>query len=196
MFLVAGLGNPGEEYALSLHNLGFLTVDRLAERFGIRVNRKDSRALIGVGEINGHPVMLAKPQTFMNLSGTSLAPLMEKHSIGTDRLIVVYDELDLPWQSLRVKPKGSAAGHNGMKSVISSLKTSEIVRVRLGIHPGRKLSSGADFVLAPVRRPQREELDEFVGLAADAVRAIIAEGVAKAMTNYNRRAQGLTTEDA
>ena len=196
MFLVAGLGNPGEEYALSLHNLGFLTVDRLAERFGIRVNRKDSRALIGVGEINGHPVMLAKPQTFMNLSGTSLAPLMEKHSIGTEQLIVVYDELDLPWQALRIKPKGSAAGHNGMKSVISSLKTSEIVRVRLGIHPGRKLSSGADFVLAPVRRPQREELDEFVGLAADAVRSIIAEGVAKAMTNYNRRAQGLTTEDA
>ena len=196
MFLVAGLGNPGEEYALSLHNLGFLTVDRLAERFGIRVNRKDSRALIGVGEINGHPVMLAKPQTFMNLSGTSLAPLMEKHSIGTDRLIVVYDELDLPWRSLKIKPKGSAAGHNGMKSVISSLKTSEIVRVRLGIHPGRKLSSGADFVLAPVKRSQREELDEFVGLAADAVRSIIAEGVAKAMTNYNRRAQGLTTEDA
>ena len=196
MFLVAGLGNPGEEYALSPHNLGFLAVDRLAERFGIRVNRKDSRALIGVGEIDGHPVMLAKPQTFMNLSGTSLAPLMEKHSIGTDRLIVVYDELDLPWRSLKIKPKGSAAGHNGMKSVIGSLKTSEIVRVRLGIHPGRKLSSGADFVLAPVKRSQREELDEFVGLAADAVRSIIAEGVAKAMTNYNRRAQGLTTEDA
>jgi PTH1 family peptidyl-tRNA hydrolase len=196
MFLVAGLGNPGEEYALSPHNLGFLTIDRLAERYGIRVNRKDSKALIGVGEIDGHPAMLTKPQTFMNLSGTSLAPLMEKHSIGTDRLIVVYDELDLPWRSLKIKPNGSAAGHNGMKSVIGSLKTREIVRVRLGIHPGRKLSSGADFVLAPVKRSQREELDEFVGLAADAVRSIIAEGVAKAMTNYNRRAQGLTTEDA
>lgn len=196
MFLVAGLGNPGEEYALSPHNLGFLTVDRLAERYGIRVNRKDSRALVGVGEIDGQPVMLAKPQTFMNLSGTSLAPLMEKHSIGTDRLIVVYDELDLPWRSLRVKPKGSAAGHNGMKSVIGSLKTSDIVRVRMGIHPGRKLASGADFVLAPVKRSQREELDEFVDLAADAVRSIIAEGVSKAMTTYNRRAQGLTTEDA
>lgn len=196
MFLVAGLGNPGEEYALSPHNLGFLTVDRLAARYGIRVNRKDSKALIGVGEIDGHPVMLAKPQTFMNLSGTSLAPLMEKHSVGTDRLIVVYDELDLPWQSLRIKPKGSAAGHNGMKSVIGSLKTSDIVRVRLGIHPGHKLASGADFVLAPVKRSQREELDEFVDLAADAVRSIIAEGVSKAMTTYNRRAQGSTTEDA
>ena len=130
MFLVAGLGNPGEEYALTPHNLGFLTVDRLAERHGIRVTRKDSKALIGVGEIDGREVMLAKPQTFMNLSGTSLAPLMEKHSIGTERLIVVYDELDLPWRSLRIKPNGSAAGHNGMKSVIGSLKTSEIARVR------------------------------------------------------------------
>src|SRR5579871_3307216 len=195
MFLVAGLGNPGEEYALTPHNLGFLVGDRLAERHGIRVTRHDSKALVGVGEIDGHPVMLAKPQTFMNLSGTSLAPLMEKHSIGTDGLIVVYDELDLPWRSLRIKPKGSAAGHNGMKSVIGSLKTSDIVRVRLGIHPGRPIASGADFVLAPVKRSQKEELDELVGLAADAVRSIIADGVSKAMTTYNRRAQGLTTED-
>src|SRR6185503_10593560 len=109
MFLVAGLGNPGEEYELTPHNLGFLTVDRLAERHGIRVTRKDSRALTGVGEIQGQEVMLAEPQTFMNLSGTSVAPLMEKHSIGAERLVVVYDELDLPWGSLRIKPKGSAA---------------------------------------------------------------------------------------
>jgi peptidyl-tRNA hydrolase, PTH1 family len=195
MFLVAGLGNPGEEYALSPHNLGFLTIDRLAERHGIRVNRKDSRALIGMGEIDGHPVMLAKPQTFMNLSGTSLAPLMEKHSIGVDRLIVVYDELDLPWMALRIKPKGSAAGHNGMKSVIGSLKTSDLLRVRMGIHPGRPIANGAEFVLAPIKRSQMKELDEFTGFAADAVRSIIAEGVEKAMTKYNRRAPGLQTED-
>jgi peptidyl-tRNA hydrolase, PTH1 family len=177
MFLVAGLGNPGEEYALSPHNLGFLTVDRLAERHGIRVNRKDSRALVGVGEIDGHPVMLAKPQTFMNLSGTSLAPLMEKHSIPVEKLVVVYDELDLPWLALRVKPNGSAAGHNGMKSVIGSLKTSDVLRVRMGIHPGHQLSSGADFVLAPIKRSQRQELEEFVDYSADAVRSLIAEGV-------------------
>src|ERR1035438_696724 len=144
MFLVAGLGNPGEEYALTPHNLGFLTIDRLAGCNGIRANRKDSRALVGVGEIDGHPVMLAQPQTYMNLSGTSLAPLMEKHSIGPDRLVVVYDELDLGWKALRIKPKGSAAGHKGMKSVIASLKTSEIVRVRLGIHPGHPLKSGTE----------------------------------------------------
>ena len=196
MFLVAGLGNPGEEYARSPHNLGFLTVDRLAERHGIRVHRKDSRALVGVGGIDGHAVMLAKPQTFMNLSGESLAPLMEKHQIEIQNLVVIYDELDLPWGALKIKPKGSAAGHNGMKSVIQGLKTSEIVRMRLGIHPGHPISSGADFVLAPVKRSQRKELEELVDYAADAVRSIIAEGVEKAMTKFNRRAPGLNNEEA
>ena len=196
MFLVAGLGNPGEEYALSPHNLGFLTIDRLAERHGIRVTRRDSKALVGVGEIDGRAVMLAKPQTYMNLSGTSLAPLIEKHGIELGKLIVVYDELDLDWMAVKIKPKGSAAGHNGMKSVIEKLGTSEIVRMRLGIHPGRKLSSGADFVLAPVKRSQRKELEELVDYAADAVRSIIAEGVEKAMTKFNRRAPGSNNEEA
>src|SRR5215472_16147267 len=196
MFLVAGLGNPGEEYALSLHNLGFMVVDRLAERHGIRVTRKDSRALIGVGEIDGQEVILAKPQTFMNLSGESLAPLMEKHGIPLNRLVVVYDELDLPWMAVKIKPKGSAAGHNRMKSVIQRLKTSDFVRLRLGIHPGHPLNSGADFVLAPVKRSQRKELEDLVDYAADGVRSIIAEGVEKAMTRFNRRAPGLNNEEA
>ena len=197
MLLVAGLGNPGEEYALTPHNLGFLVVDRLAERHGIRVTRKDSRALIGLGEIglgeiDGREVMLAKPQTYMNLSGTSLAPLMAKHMIGLEDLIVVYDELDLPWQTLRIKPKGSAAGHNGMKSLISSLNSSEFVRVRLGVHPGHPIASGVEYLLAPMKRSQIKELEQFTGVAADAVRSIIAEGVVKAMTKFNRRAPGLT----
>jgi PTH1 family peptidyl-tRNA hydrolase len=196
MFLVAGLGNPGEEYALSPHNLGFMVLDRLAEGHGIRVTRRDSRALVGVGEIDGREVMLAKPQTFMNLSGTSLAPLMEKHGIEVAQLVIVYDELDLPWRALRIKLKGTAAGHNGMKSAIQSLQTNEIARVRLGIHPGHPIRDGAEFVLAPIKRSQRKELDEFVGFAADAVRSIIAEGVEKAMTRYNRRAPGLNTEEA
>jgi len=195
MFLVAGLGNPGEEYALSPHNLGFMVVDRLAERHGIRITRRDSKALVGVGEIDGQQVMLAKPQTFMNLSGTSLAPLMEKHGVEPGRLVVVYDELDLPWMAVKIKPKGSAAGHNGMKSVIQSLKTSEIVRMRLGIHPGHPLNSGMDFVLAPIKRSQRKELDELVDHAASGVRSIIAEGVEKAMTMFNRRAPGLNNEE-
>ena len=196
MFLVAGLGNPGEEYANTPHNLGFQVVERLAGRYGIRVNRKDSRALVGVGEIDGHPVMLARPQTFMNLSGTSLSPLMEKHQIEAGDLVVVYDELDLPWTALRIKPKGSAAGHKGMESVIRCLGTNEVARVRLGIHPGHPVQDGADFVLAPFKRSQEKELDELVGYAADAVRSIIAEGVVKAMTKFNRRAPGLNTEEA
>ena len=196
MFLVAGLGNPGDEYVRTPHNLGFLTIDRLAERHGIRVTRKDSRALVGLGEIDGQPVMLAKPQMYMNLSGASLAPLMEKHSVPWERLVVVHDELDLPWLSLRIKPKGSPAGHKGMISVIGSLGSGDLVRVRMGIHPGRPVKSGADFVLAPFGRSQEKELDEFVGYAADAVRSIIAEGVVKAMTRFNRRAPGLNIEDA
>jgi peptidyl-tRNA hydrolase, PTH1 family len=196
MFLVAGLGNPGEEYALTPHNLGFQVVDRLAERHGIRVTRKDSKALVGVGEIDGREVMLAKPQTFMNLSGASLQSLIEKHSIGLDRLVVVYDELDLPWMAVKIKPKGSAAGHKGMMSVIGSLGTNEIVRVRLGIHPGRPVKDGAEFVLAPFRRSQMKDLEELVDYGADAVHSLIAEGVAKAMTKYNRRAPGLNIEEA
>jgi PTH1 family peptidyl-tRNA hydrolase len=188
MFLVAGLGNPGEEYAHTPHNLGFLVVDRLAERHGIRVTRRDSKALIGLGEIDGRDVMLAQPQTFMNLSGTSLAPLMEKHAIGLENLIVVYDELDLPWMELKIKPKGSAAGHNGMKSLISSFNSSEFVRVRLGVHPGHPIRSGVEYLLAPMKRSQSKELEDFTGLAADAVHSIIAEGVVKAMTKFNRRA--------
>lgn len=196
MFLVAGLGNPGEEYARTPHNLGFLVVDRLAEQHGIRINRKDSKALVGVGEIEGQPVMLAQPQTFMNLSGTALGPLTKKHGIELERVIVVYDELDLPWGAMRIKPKGSAAGHKGMLSVIAGLGTSDIVRVRLGIHPGHPIRDGAEYVLAPLGRQRLKELDELIGYAADAVRAIIAEGVEKAMTKFNRRAPGLQPEEA
>jgi len=196
MFLVAGLGNPGVEYALTPHNLGFLTIDRLAERHAIRVTRKDSRALMGVGQIAGREVMLAQPQTFMNFSGGAVGQLMEKHAIAPDGLVVVYDELDLPWAALRIKPKGSAAGHNGMQSVIDHLKTNEIVRVRIGVHPGHPLNGGTEYLLAPMKRSQLKELDELVGYAADAVYSIIAEGVEKAMTKFNRRAPGLNNEDA
>jgi peptidyl-tRNA hydrolase, PTH1 family len=195
MRLVVGLGNPGEQYANTPHNLGFLVVDRLAELHAIRVNRKDSRALVGVGDIGGAPVMLAKPQTYMNLSGTSVRPLMEKHGFTPSDLVLVYDELDLPWTGLRIKPKGSSANHNGVESVISSLGTKDFIRVRLGIHPGHPIRDGAEFVLSPMKRQQRKELDELLGFAADAVRSIIAEGVEKAMTKYNRRAPGLHTEE-
>ena len=194
MFLVAGLGNPGEEYANTPHNLGFMVVDRLAEMHGIRVTRRDSRALAGLGRIAGNDVMLAKPQTFMNLSGTSLKPLMEKHALTAGDLILVYDELALPWTSLRIKPRGSSAGHNGADSVISSLGTTDFVRVRLGIHPGHPLASGTEYLLSPFKRSQLKELEQLVADGADAVVSIIAEGVEKAMTKFNRRAQGLNEE--
>jgi PTH1 family peptidyl-tRNA hydrolase len=194
MFLVAGLGNPGEEYANTPHNLGFMVVDQLAEMHQIRVNRRDSKALAGVGQIAGQDVMLAKPQTFMNLSGTSLKPLMEKHSLTAGDLILVYDELALPWTGLRIKPRGSAAGHNGVDSVIRELGTTEFTRVRLGIHPGHPLRSVVDYLLSPFKRAQSKELEQLVADGADAVVSIIAEGVEKAMTKFNRRAQGLNEE--
>ena len=195
MFLVVGLGNPGEEYADTPHNAGFMVVDRLAEMHAIRVSRKDSKALIGLGEIAGKPVMLAKPQTFMNLSGTSVAPLMEKHGFSPADLIVVWDELNLPFGGLKILKSGSAGGHNGAISVIGSLGTREFVRVRLGVHPGHPLASGVDYLLAAVKRSQRKELEELVGRGADAVVSIIAEGAAMAMTKFNRRAQGLNEEE-
>jgi peptidyl-tRNA hydrolase, PTH1 family len=195
MFLVVGLGNPGEEYAATPHNAGFMVVDRLAEMHAIRVSRKDSRALIGLGEIAGKPVMLAKPQTFMNLSGTSVAPLLVKHELGTADLIVVWDELNLPFGGLKILKSGSAGGHNGAISVIGSLGTREFVRVRLGVHPGHPLPSGVEYLLAPVKRSQRKELEELVGRGADAVVSIIAEGAGMAMTKFNRRAQGLKEEE-
>ena len=195
MFLVVGLGNPGDEYADTPHNAGFLVVDRLAEMYGIRVNRKDSKALAGVGEIAGKPVMLAKPQTFMNLSGTSVSALLEKHEMGTADMIAVWDELNIPWGGLKILKKGSAGGHNGAESLIRSLGTQEFVRVRLGIHPGHPLGGGADYLLTPVKRSQKKELEDLAGQAADAVVSIISEGAEMAMTKFNRRAQGSNEEE-
>ena len=195
MLLVAGLGNPGEEYAATPHNMGFLVVDRLAARHGIRLTRKECQAVLGQGSIGGKTVLLAKPQTFMNLSGIAVKPLLEKNEIPASDLILVYDELDLPWGSLRVRPGGSAAGHNGIKDVIAKLGTQEFPRIRLGVHPGHPLPSGKDYLLSRFTRQQNESLDEFVDLAADATESIIAEGVEKSMTRFNRRAQGSTPEE-
>ncbi len=195
-WLVVGLGNPGPEYEFSPHNLGFLVADRIAIRNGIRVTRPDSQSLTGAGVIAGKPVRVAKPQTYMNLSGGPVRLLAAKHEVAFDRVIVVYDDLDLPWASVRVRAKGSAGSHNGMKSVVGSLGTREFPRVRIGIHPGHPVSSGKDFVLDPMKKGQRAELDSLLDYASQAVETIIAEGVEKAMTKYNRRAGGSTQEVA
>ena len=210
-FLVVGLGNPGEEYAFTPHNLGFLVIGRLAESHAIRVSRKENTSLVGLGEIAGKRLALAKPQTYMNLSGPAVRGLLERYELEPGRLIVVYDELDLPWGSLRIRLKGSAAGHKGVKSLIGSLGTDKFTRVRLGIRPlsadpGTPLE-GEKFVLAPFKRAQKKDVEETVNRAAEAVESILAEGAAQAMTKYNahrresvareedRRAQGLKTEE-
>jgi PTH1 family peptidyl-tRNA hydrolase len=194
MFLVAGLGNPGEQYAATPHNMGFLVVDRLAARHNIRMTRKECQAIIGQGNIGGKTVLLAQPQTFMNLSGIALKPLLEKNELAASDLILVYDDLDLPWGSIRIRPNGRPAGHNGLADVIAKLGTQEFPRVRLGVDPGHPLSSGKDYLLSRFTRQQNETLDSFVDLAADATESIISEGVEKSMTKFNRRAPGSTTE--
>jgi|SRR5579859_729075 len=194
-YLIVGLGNPGAEYENTPHNLGFLVIDRLAESHGIRVGRKQNLALVGLGAIGAKRIALAKPQTFMNLSGPAVKGLLERYGLQPDRLILVYDELALPWQELRIRPRGSDAGHNGMKSVIGSLGTSEFPRVRLGIHPDHAVGDGAKFVLARFKRAQKKEVEEVAGRGAAAVESILAEGVEKSMAVFNRRAGGLKTEE-
>ena len=179
-FLIVGLGNPGAEYANTPHNLGHMVVDR----FGM-----------GHHTIKGHPVVLAKPQTFMNLSGPAVKSLLERYELTPGRLILVYDELALPWKQIRVRPKGSDAGHNGVKSVIASLGTNEFPRVRLGIRPDGPIGDGAEFVLRPFKRAQMKDVEEMVAQASAAVESIIADGVEKSMTMFNRRAGGLKQEE-
>jgi len=192
--LIVGLGNPGSAYEYTAHNLGFLVVDRLGERNGIRVNRKDCMALVGQGSIAGHKVMLAKPQTFMNVSGPSVGGLLAKFEFDAKDLVVVYDDLDLPWQSVRIRPNGSAGGHHGVESVIDTVGTREFPRVRMGIHGGAGDRNGARIVLAKFKRAQKKELDELLDYVSQAVESIVAEGVEKSMTKFNRRAQGLNEE--
>ena len=194
-FLIVGLGNPGAEYENTPHNLGFRVIDRLAESNTIRVTRREDFSRVGLGMIRGRKIALAQPQTFMNLSGPAVRGLLERYGLQPDRLIMVYDELALPWNEIRIRPKGSDAGHNGVKSVIGSLGTNEFVRVRLGIHPGHPIGDGATFVLAPFRRAQKQEVEEIVGRGAAAVESILADGVEKSMAIFNRRAGGLKAEE-
>lgn len=186
-WLVVGLGNPGEEYRSTPHNLGFLTVDRLARDAGIRISRPEENALIGSGALDGATVVLAKPLSYMNRSGAPVKRLLRRYELEPGNLLVVYDELDLPWRNLRLKRKGSSAGHNGMQSVVDSLGTSDFPRLRIGIHPGHPVANGAKFVLRPFGRNERDELEEVVGRAAEVVRDVVANGPEKAMAQCNRR---------
>jgi len=195
MRLIVGLGNPGIEYAWTSHNLGFLVIDRLAEMGGIRVERPEAKSLIGRGEIGEQEVLLAKPQTMMNLSGFAVRDLLSRLEIGPADLIVLCDEVQLPWGMIRVNSEGSAGTHNGMKSVIASIESKDFCRVRLGVGPDHPVGDLGAYVLRPVRKADLESAAEMIDQAAEAVKVILAEGVAKAMTKFNRRASPPNEEE-
>jgi peptidyl-tRNA hydrolase, PTH1 family len=188
--LIVGLGNPGIEYQFTPHNLGFLTVDRVAERSGAQLNNRHCRALTAGTTVGSEQVLLAKPETFMNLSGMAVRELVEKYELQPEQdLIVIYDELDLPFGALRIRERGSSAGHNGIVSVIGALGTQEFLRIRMGIAPEHEVKDGARYVLSQFRKAQLPVIDEMVDLAADAVNVILTEGPAAAMTRFNRKAE-------
>lgn len=187
MRLILGLGNPGPEYLWTPHNLGFLVVDRLAERARIRMNHFEARALLGRGHLAGQDVILAKPQTMMNLSGLAARAILERFELAPVDLIVATDDVALPWGMLRVRPRGSAGGHNGLKSVIGALGTDEFVRVRLGIQPERAAEDLAEYVLEPMDDPTLEKAAESIEQAAQAIQMILERGTLPAMERFNRR---------
>jgi PTH1 family peptidyl-tRNA hydrolase len=188
--LIVGLGNPGIEYQFTPHNLGFLTIDRLADQCGVEVRNRHCRALTARAVIGSEPVLLAKPETFMNLSGMSVRELVAEHKVQPESdLVVIYDELDLPYGTIRIRQRGSSAGHNGMESVIDALGTQEFLRIRIGIAPERKIADGAKYVLTPFRKGQLKTIDEILETAAEAVNVIVKEGPAKAMNRFNRKAE-------
>ena len=186
MKLVAGLGNPGAEYENTRHNLGFLLVDLLAERAGCRVARLEDQALVGRGRLGGVDVTLAKPQTFMNLSGDSVKALVARYDLdpATD-LVVAVDDVALPFGRIRVRRTGTSGGHNGLKSIIGRLGTQDFSRVRLGIAPDHPIEDMARFVLQPFPRAAREAVDSMLWTAADAVETLLTEGPETAMQRFN-----------
>jgi peptidyl-tRNA hydrolase, PTH1 family len=187
MRLIVGLGNPGPEYEWTPHNMGFLAIDGIAERAGIRITRPEAKSYVGRGKFAGEEVILAKPQTMMNLSGVAVRMLLEKYECDPAEMIVLTDEVDLPWGMLRIRERGSAGTHNGLKSIVSALGSGEFIRVRLGIKPEKIWSELTDYVLSKLSRADREIAGQMVTDATDAVELIITEGVGKAMSKFNRR---------
>lgn len=187
MKLIVGLGNPGYEYHLSPHNMGFMAVDRLAEDCGVEIGRREGQALTASTEIEGERVVLAKPQTYMNLSGMAVARLLEKHELPVSDLLVLVDDVDLPLGMLRIRPCGSAGTHNGLKSVIGSIQADDFGRVRMGVQPALAKDDLVSYLLGPLRRAELEVVTEMLDRACEAVRVILKEGVPAAMNRFNRR---------
>ena len=195
MIVIAGLGNPGKKYENTRHNMGFLTIDRIAEKNDIKVNKIKHSALVGDGFISGHKVLLVKPQTYMNLSGESLREVMNYYNVDIEDLIVIYDDFDIETGSLRIRKKGSAGSHNGMKSVIYQLKDDGFPRVRVGIGKSGSLD-WKDFVLGKVGGAESDAISQAISNAADAVECMISEGIDIAMNKYNKKKKKTAEKEA
>ncbi len=188
MKLIVGLGNPGIEYQFTPHNLGFLVIDRIAEQAKVEVRNRQCRALTAKAVIGSETVLLAKPETFMNLSGLSVRELLAEHDAKPETdLVVIQDELDFPLGTVRIHRNRSSAGHNGIESVIGALGTQDFLRIRMGVAPDRKVEDGMTYLLSPFRKAQLKLVDPMLDLAAEAVEAILKEGPAAAMNRYNRK---------
>jgi peptidyl-tRNA hydrolase, PTH1 family len=191
--LIIGLGNPGIEYQFTPHNAGFLAVDRIAEDCGVMVTNRRGRALTARAKLAGQDVLLAKPETFMNLSGLSVAALIQEFEISPKDIIVLYDELALPLGTIRIRERGSANGHNGVKSISGVLGTEEWLRIRIGVGKpaladGREIKAGGkDYLLSPMRKQELAVLDEVLDRARGAVEMVLTQGVSAAMSEFNRR---------
>ena len=185
--LIVGLGNPGADYEWSRHNLGFMLIDRLASEAGIECKRRECQAVVGRGEVEGAAVKLVKPQTYMNLSGSAVSCLVAKHRLPEPgrHLIVISDDLALPFGRIRIRERGSAGGHNGLKSIIASIGTNEFIRLRLGIQPDHPLADAKGFVLDSFPRSSRVAVKQMIEKGVAALRCILRDGVLKAMSEYN-----------
>jgi PTH1 family peptidyl-tRNA hydrolase len=188
--LIVGLGNPGIEYESTPHNMGFLAIDRIADELGVEVRNRQCRALTARAVMGDEPVLLAKPETFMNLSGDSVRALLAKHDAKPESdLIIIQDELDFPLGTLRIHRQRSSAGHNGIESIIEALGTQDFLRIRMGVAPERKVEDGQRYLLSPMRKAQFKVVGEMLDTAAEAVKTILKEGPAAAMNRFNRKAE-------
>lgn len=195
MYIIAGLGNPGKRYENTRHNIGFIALDLLAERNDIKINKIKHKALVGEGRISGQKVLLVKPQTYMNLSGQSVREVMEYYKEEIDRLVVIYDDIDIPSGTVRIrKKKGSAGTHNGMRSIIYDLKSDQFPRIRIGIGNNRK-GDLRDFVIGGFSKEEKEPLAEAVRRAVLAAECIVEKGIDKAMNEYNIRQKAAGEND-
>lgn len=191
MYIIVGLGNPGKQYEHTRHNVGFDTIDVLAERYRISVDAKKYKALYGKGMIEGNKVILAKPQTYMNLSGESVRELIDFYKIDeAEELIVIYDDISLEPGQLRLRAKGSAGGHNGIKNIIAHLGGQEFKRIKVGVGEKPKGYDLADYVLSRFSKEERQKVDASLERAADAAVKIITDDMASAMNEYNRKVDG------